>query len=139
MKTRYALALAAVVGAVVVPGAAVAAPPEGSLRLTTVSVDEGFSQSRNTFTFSELVYQGGKLVGSDHAVCKFRGQFENIRCRITVWLPHGKLFLFVRITPDPQGSFRVTGGTGKYAGKTGVGIFRNVSDTSSKVTIWLTS
>ncbi len=139
LRIGYALALAAVVGALAVPSAAVAAPPGGSLHLTTISVDEGFSESHHGFTFSELVYQGGKLVGRDRALCKFRGQFENIRCRITVTLPNGTLFLFARIGPDPHGSFTVTGGTGKYEGKTGVGIYRNVSDTASKVTIWLTS
>jgi hypothetical protein len=85
------------------------------------------------------LYQRGRLVGRDHAVCRWTAQFENIRCRITVSLPHGKLFIFLRTGPDPQGSFKVTGGTGDYAGKTGVGIYRNTSETVGKVTIWLTS
>lgn len=118
----------------------VAAPPEGSLRLTTVAIeeDESFFPATNTFTFSELVYQRGRLVGSDHAVCRFRGRFEHIRCRITLSLPQGTLFLYVPIGPDSRGSFWVTRGTGKYAGKTGTGIYRNISE-GSKVVIWLTS
>ena len=141
MKTRYALALAAMLGALAVPGAAFAAPPEGSLHLTTVSLpdEDTFSLSKKQFTFSELVYQRGRLVGTDHAVCTWTARFENIRCRLTVSLPNGKLFLFLRITPDPHGSFKVTGGTGKYEGKTGLGIYRNVGDTRTNVTIWLTS
>jgi hypothetical protein len=137
----YAVALAATVGVLAVPATALAAPPEGSLHLTTVSVPEEdtFSLSQKQFTFSELVYQRGRLVGSDHAVCTWTAQFENIRCRLTVSLPNGELFLFLRIGPDPQGSFKVTGGTGEYAGKTGVGIYRNTSETVTKVTIWLTS
>jgi hypothetical protein len=138
---RYALALAVTIGALAVPAVALAAPPEGSLHFTTVSLPEEdtFSPAKQQFTFSELLYQRGKLVGRDHAVCTWRAQFENIRCRITVSLPNGKLFLVLRVGPDPQGSFKVTGGAGNYAGKTGVGIYRNTSETVGKVTIWLTS
>jgi hypothetical protein len=138
---RYALALAVVIGALAVPALALGAPPEGSLRFTTVSLPEEdtFSPAKKQFTFGELLYQRGRLVGRDHGVCRWTAQFENIRCRITVSLPNGKLFLFLRIGPDPQGSFTVTGGTGKYAGKTGVGIYRNTSETVGRVTIWLTS
>ena len=109
--------------------------------MTTVSIPEAgtFSLSTKQFTFSELVYRRGRLVGRDDAVCSWRAQFENIRCRITVSLPNGRLFLVLRLGPDPQGSFKVTRGTGVYAGKTGVGIYRNLTDTLSKVTIWLTS
>jgi hypothetical protein len=138
---RYALALAAAVGVLAVPATALAAPPEGSLHLTTVSLPEQdtFSLSKKQFTFSELVYQRGRLVGRDHAICTWTAQFENVRCRMTVFLPNGKLFVFLRPGPDPQGSFTITGGTGTYAGKTGVGIYRNTSETATKVTIWLTS
>jgi hypothetical protein len=98
-----------------------------------------FSPAKKQFTFSELLYQRGRLVGADHAVCTWTALFENIRCHITISLPNGKLFLFARVGPDPQGNFKVTGGTGTYASKTGIGIYRNTSETVGKVTIWLTS
>jgi hypothetical protein len=141
LRIGYALAVAATVSALAVPATALAAPPEGSLHFTTVSVPEEdtFSLAKKQFTFSELLYQRGKLVGTDRGVCRWTAEFENIRCRITVSLTRGKLFLFLRLSPDPQGSFTVTGGTGAYAGRTGVGIYRNTSETVGKVTIWLTS
>jgi hypothetical protein len=140
LRIGYALAVAATVGVLAVPATGLAAPPEGSLHLTTVSLPEQdtFSLAKKQFTFGELVYQRGKLVGTNHAVCRWTAQFENIRCRMTVSLPKGKLFIFLRIGPDPQGSFIVTRGTGTYAGRTGIGIYHNVSDTATKVTIWLT-
>jgi hypothetical protein len=114
-----------------------AAPPEGSLHLTLVSAGEGQLGPRS-FYFTDTVYQGGKAVGTERAVCRFTGYFENPRCRITVSLPGGKLFVFVRLTPDPRGSFKVTGGTGKYRNKTGIGIYRSFGENVTKITAWLT-
>jgi hypothetical protein len=123
----------------VIPGAAVAAPPEGSLHLTLVTTGEEGSLGPRSFFFTDTIYQGGRATGTSRAVCRFTGRFENPRCRITLSLPGGRLFVFVRLTPDPRGNFKVTGGTGKYAGKTGVGIYRGTSMTTTKLTIWLTS
>lgn len=134
--TRRALVLGAMAAALFLPTPAAAAPPEGSLRLTSVEV--GGTEIPHGFTFNELVYQRGKLVGTDRAVCKFRGRFENLRCRITLALPNGELFLFARFQPGDRGNFVVTRGTGKYQGKAGVGIFRNVGD-ATRITIWLTT
>jgi hypothetical protein len=119
-------------------GVATAAPPEGSLHLTLVSAGEENLGPRS-FAFTDTVYQRGKAVGTSRAVCRFTGNFENPRCRITVSLPAGKLFVFVRLTPEDRGSFRVTGGTGKYQGKTGVGIYRAITDDKVRITAWLTS
>jgi hypothetical protein len=135
LKTRYALALAAIVSAV--PSVATAAPPEGSLHLTLVSASEG-QLGPQSFFFTDTIYQGGKAAGTSRAVCRFTGRFENPRCRITLSLRGGKLVLFVRLTPDPRGHFKVTAGSGRYQGKAGVGIYRS-SNTTTKLTIWLTS
>jgi hypothetical protein len=135
---RRALMAAAIAAALCLSGVATAAPPEGSLHLTVVAADEGALGPR-TFFFTETVYQGGKVVGSDRAVCRFTGNFENPRCRLTLSLPGGKLFLFLRITPDPHGNFKVTGGTGTYRGRTGVGIYRGLGPNATRVVIWLTS
>jgi hypothetical protein len=135
--TRLALAVGAVAAALCLSGAATAAPQGSFLRLTTVSADEGPLGPRSFF-FTETVYQGGKAVGTDRAICRWTLNFENLRCRLTVSLPAGKLFIFLRPTPDPWGNFKVTGGTGKYEGKTGVGIFRNISENVTRVQIWLT-
>jgi hypothetical protein len=134
---RRALFAAVIAAALCFSGAAIAAPPEGSLHFTAVSADEGLLGPRSFF-FTETLYQGGKAVGADRAVCRFTGNFENPRCRITVSLPGGKLFVFLRLLPGPRGSLKVTGGTGKYQGKTGVGTFRSISDNAVRVTIWLT-
>jgi hypothetical protein len=136
---RRALVVAVVSAAVLgLSGVAAAAPPEGSLRLTVVPADEGGLGPRSFF-FTETVYQGGKVVGSDRAVCRFTANFENPRCRITLSLPGGRLFLFLRITPDPRGNVKVTGGTGTYRGRTGVGIYRSLGPNATRVVIWLTS
>jgi hypothetical protein len=137
---RPALVAALIAATLALAGVASAAPPEGSLRLTLVSSSEGQLGPRSFF-FTDTVYQGGNVIGSERAVCRFTGHFENPRCRITLFLPGGRLFVFVRITPDPRGSFRVTGGTGKYEGRTGIGIYKNLNEagTRTRVIIWLTS
>lgn len=137
MMTRLAVLAAMVVAALCLSGVAAAAPPEGSLRLTLVSADGGQLGPRSFF-FTDTVFQGGKIVGSDRAVCRFTVDFVP-RCRVTLSLPQGTLFAFLRLTPDPRGSFKVTGGTGKYRGRTGYGIYKSISDTTTKITIWLTS
>jgi hypothetical protein len=129
--------IAGVIAALCLPAAAAAAPPGGSLSLTLVSAGDGQLGPR-TFFFTDTAYQGGKLVGSDRAVCRFTGNFENPRCKVTLSLPGGRLFAFLRLTPDPRGSFKVTGGTGMYEGKSGVGIYRSIGDITTRITIWLT-
>jgi hypothetical protein len=134
---RRAQVLAAIAVTLCLSGAAAAAPPEGSLQLTSVGVSEMLT-GPHRFVFTEDLYQRGRLVGSDRAVCRFIGRFENPRCRITVSLPKGKLFVSLRLTPDPRGHFTVTGGTAGYQGKTGVGIYRPVGNDAMRITIWLT-
>jgi hypothetical protein len=136
--SRHALILALAIAATLcVSGAATAAPPEGSLQLTAVGAGD-MQTGPTSFTFTERVYQRGQLVGSDRGVCSFFGRFENPRCRITLSLPQGKLFLILRLTPDPRGHFKVTSGTGAYRGKTGVGIYRFIGTDSTRIVIWLT-
>jgi hypothetical protein len=136
--TRRALAVGAIAAALCLSGVATAAPQGSSLRLTLVSANEGDLGPRSFF-FTDTVYQGGRAVGTSRAVCRFTRNFESNRCRITVSLPAGKLFVFLRLTPDPWGSFKVTGGTGKYRGKTGIGIYRpGASETVTRITAWLT-
>jgi hypothetical protein len=135
---RRALIALVIAAALSLSGVATAAPPEGSLRLTLVSADDG-SLGPRSFFFTDTVYSGRKVVGSDRAVCRFRGNFENPRCHVTLSLPAGKLFAFLRLTPDPRGSFTITGGTGSYRGKTGYGIYRSLGPNTTKLIIWLTS
>ena len=133
---RRALAVGAIAAALCVSGVATAAPPQGSLRLTLISADEG-QLGPHSFFFTDTVYQGGRAVGTSRAVCRL-GWFGNPRCRITFSLPAGKLFLFVRLLPQPSGTFKVTDGTGKYRDKTGVGIYRSIGENVTKITVWLT-
>jgi hypothetical protein len=136
---RRLLVLGVVTAALCLSGTASAAPPEGSLRLTLVPTNQEGLVGPNTFYFVDTVYQRGRWVGTSRALCRFSGNFESPRCRITVSLPGGRLFVFVRLTPDPQGSFKVTGGTGAYQGRTGVGIFRDAGADRTRIVIWLTS
>lgn len=137
---RLAVLVAATV-ALCLPAVATAAPPEGSLRLTLVSTGDEGGLGPNRFYFTDAVYQRGQRIGTSRALCRFTGNFENPRCRITVSLPQGKLFVFLRLTPGERGSFTVTGGTGSYRGKTGVGIYRSdgATTTTTRIVIWLTS
>jgi hypothetical protein len=134
--TRRALAVGAIAAALCFSGVATAAPQGSFLRLTLVSADEG-ELGPHSFFFTDTVYQGGRAVGTSRAVCRF-GWFGNPRCRITVSLPAGKLFVFVRLLPQPSGTFKVTDGTGKYRDKTGVGIYRSIGENVTKLTVWLT-
>jgi hypothetical protein len=94
-----------------------------------------------SFYFVDTAFQNGRVVGESYARCRFTGNFENLRCRIRLTLPAGTLSVFVRLTPDPRGSFRVTSGTGAYQGRTGVGIYKNLNEagTRTRLVIWLTS
>jgi hypothetical protein len=137
VKMRRATVLVAIAAALCVTGAATAAPPNGTLNLRVVGV--GFEETPDGFTFTELVYQRGKLVGTDRHVCKYWVQFPNVRCRTTVSLPNGNLFLYIAFLPSDRGRLKVTGGSGAYQGRTGIGIYRSVSENATKVRIWLTS
>jgi len=135
--TRRVAVFGVIVAALCVPGVGAAAPPGGSLHLTSVAYSDA-QTGRRSFTFTDQLYQRGKLVGTVRFACRFRGHFENPHCRGIASLPNGELFLFLRLLPGERGHFKVTGGTGTYRGKIGVGIYRNVSDTATRVTIWLT-
>ena len=132
--------LAAMTAALCLCGVGSAAPPEGSLRLTLVQ-GEFLPLGPRSFAVNHTVYQRGQITGTSHSVCRFRGNFENPRCRITFSLPQGKLFVFFRPVPNPRGSLTVTGGTGAYRGRTGVGIFRdlNAEGSLTRIVFWLTS
>jgi hypothetical protein len=136
---RLALVAATVAAMFCLAGVATAAPPEGSLRLTLVSTNNEGQLGPNRFYFVDDVYLRGRWVGTSRAVCRFTGRFENVRCRITLSLPRGRLFVFLRLTPDPRGSFKVIRGTGAYRGRTGVGIYKSVGEETTKIVIWLTS
>jgi hypothetical protein len=138
---RRLLVVAAMSSILCLCGVASAAPPEGSLRLTLVQSEEFLPLGPRSFAFNHTVYQQGQITGTSNAVCRFTGNFENPRCRLVLSVPQGKLFVFVRLVPDPRGSFTVTGGTGAYRGRTGVGIFRdlNAEGTVTRIVIWLTS
>ena len=86
-------------------GVATAAPPEGSLRLTLVSAGEEDLGPRS-FSFTDTVYQRGKVVGTSRAVCRVSFDFWSARCKITVSLPGGKLFVLVRCRPRLRGASR---------------------------------
>ena len=136
MARRTPLCLAILV-ALFLPVSATAAPPSGSLHLK--AVDTGGGETANGFTFTETLYQGGKVVGTDSAVCRYRPLLGHLVCRVTVNLPSGKLFVRLPIFNDSdRGSFTVTRGTGQYEGRTGYGIYRSFPD-HTKITVWLTS
>jgi hypothetical protein len=136
--TRRTFVIGVILAALSVPNLAAAAPPEGSLHLTSVAFTDAQQTGPRSFTFTDRLFQRGRLAGTVTFACRFRGRFENPHCRGTVSLPKGNLFLFLRLLPGDRGQFKVTGGTGKYQGKTGVGIFHNVSNTATRVVIWLT-
>ena len=109
MARRTPLCLAILV-ALFLPVSATAAPPSGSLHLK--AVDTGGGETANGFTFTETLYQGGKVVGTDRGVCRYRPPLGIVVCRITVNLPSGKLFVRLPILPGDRGSFTVSRGTG---------------------------
>jgi hypothetical protein len=127
-----------VIVALALPAFAVAAPPEGSLHLR--SVPTGERETATAFVFTENLYarSSGRFLGTDRAVCTWRPRLEMFVCRLTANLPGGKLFVRLPLLPGDRGSFTVTGGTGRYQGKTGVGIYRSFPN-HSNITIWLTS
>ena len=136
MARRTLLCLAILV-ALLLPALAAAAPPSGSLHLK--GVDTSRRGTANGFAFTQTLYQGGKVVGTDSAVCRYRPRLGHLVCRVTVNLPSGKLFVRLPIFNDTdRGSFTVTRGTGRYEGRTGYGIYRSFPD-HTKITTWLTS
>jgi hypothetical protein len=136
--TRRTLFCLAILVALVLPALATAAPPEGSLRLKSVATGGG--ETANGFFFTENLYArpSGRFVGTDRAVCAFRPPLGIFACRITANLPSGKLFIRLPLLPGDRGSFTVTGGTGRYQGRKGVGIYRSFPG-HTNITIWLTS
>lgn len=136
--TRRTTFCLAILVALCLPALATAAPPEGSLHLKSVGTGDG--ETANGFFFTENLYErpGGRLVGTDRAVCTFRPPLGIVVCRLTANLRDGKLFVRLPLLPGDRGSFTVLRGTGRYQGQTGVGIYRSFPN-HTNITIWLTS
>ena len=136
---RRAMALAAA-GAVIGLGAGAAVPAMGAtadLRFFTVS--QGEKDSGHGFIIVEKVLQGGKKVGTDRLVCTFRGHKAD--CKITVKLTgRGQLKLTATLGENSNhGPLKIVGGTDEFAGASGDGSYRNVTNTKTRVLLHVTT
>jgi hypothetical protein len=136
---RRAMALTAA-SALIGLGAAAAVPAVGAttdLRFFTVTTAEQETQSG--FIIVEKVLQGGKKVGTDRLVCTFSQRKAN--CKITVKLTgRGQLKMTATFgQATEQGPLKIVGGTGEFAGASGGGTFKNVSENKTRVVLQVTT
>ena len=136
---RRAMALGAV-GALIGLGAAAAVPAMGATtNLRFFTVETAAQETDNGFLVVEKVLQEGKKVGTDRVLCTFRQ--GKAHCKITVRLTgRGQLKLTTTLSEQSQGGkLRITGGTGEFAGASGDGSFKNITDSKSRVDLRVTT
>lgn len=87
-------------------------------------------------SFSESLYQGGTLVGTDKGVCTFEA-FGTLACKVIATFADGTLNVAGRIAEDAEGpnSFDLVSGTGAYEGVDGGASVVDVDDTHSTITL----
>jgi hypothetical protein len=136
---RRVMALAAA-STVIGLGAAVAAPAMGATtNLHFFTVTQGEKETQNGFLIVEKVLQKGKKVGTDRLVCTFKANKAN--CKITVKLTgRGQIKLTTSLTENSNGGvLKITGGTGEFAGATGDGNFKNITESKTSVLLHVTT
>ena len=113
--------------------------------LTFVAKQHVEKQSATRFTFKEVLFAGGKKVGTDDATCTYvtaKGakQPSGADCTITLHLARGGIVVGVKLRfSTPGGAVRVIGGSKAYAGAAGSGTFKNLPNDDTKIILRLAS
>jgi hypothetical protein len=136
---RRAMALAAA-SALIGLGAGVAAPAMGAttnLRFFTVGQAE--KPTKDGFIRVEKVLQDGKKVGTDRLVCTFRQ--NKTHCKIVVRLTgRGQIKLTAAFAHNSKhGPLKIVGGTGEFAGASGDGNYKFVTENKTRVLLHVTT
>ena len=123
-----------------IAGGGLAATATGAttdLRFFTVETAAG--ETPNGFVLIEKVLQNGKKVGSNRLVCTFRRQKAD--CKITVKLTgRGQIKLTALFGErSNHGPLKIVGGTGEFAGASGDGNYKEVTDTKTRVVLHVTT
>jgi hypothetical protein len=136
---RRAMALAAA-GAVIGLGAGAAVPAMGATAdLRFFAVTQGQKDTGNGFIIVQKVLQDGKKVGTDRLVCTVRGHKAD--CKISVKLTgRGQVKLTATLGENSNhGPLKIVGGTGEFAGASGDGNYRDVTNTKTRVLLHVTT
>jgi hypothetical protein len=136
---RRVMALAAA-GAVIGLAAGVAAPAMGAttdVRFFTVGQAE--KATKGGFLRVEKVLQDGRKVGTDRLVCTFhKGKAD---CKIIVRLTgRGQIKLTASFRENSNhGPLKIVGGTAEFAGASGDGNYKFITDSKTRVLLHLTT
>lgn len=137
MRYRILLVLALAAALLVVPAAAGAATTHAIQAKLHMAVIGPNGQTGNTYA-GELV---GKPFGRAALVARNTVSGSTSTGKVVVYTAGGKIFAIIKneIQPQPDGSvrfpgsFKITGGTGRYKGATGSGTFEGVLPANSTI------
>ncbi len=135
---RRVLVLAAATALIAGGGlAATAAGATTNLQFFTVPTGDG--QTPNGFVQTEKVLQNGKKVGTDRLVCTYR--HNKADCKITVKLTgRGQIKLTATFGErSNHGPLKIVGGTGEFAGASGDGNYKTITETKTRVILHVTT
>jgi hypothetical protein len=95
----------------------------------------------DAFSFTEELRQNGTLVGTDTGLCTILpGDRKAARCEVEVTFPKGTVTVAGEGTEaQKETTYKVTGGTGAYAGASGVVLAKELSETDSDLTFRFTT
>lgn len=134
---RRALALTAASALLAAGAATTAAGATTHLRFFTVQT--AMRDSGDGFLVVEKVLQNGRRVGTDRVVCTpGKRRFD---CRITVRLTgRGQIKLTTVFRELANvGPLKIVGGTDEFAGASGTGNYKDLSDVKTRVTLTITT
>jgi hypothetical protein len=135
---RRALVLTAAT-ALIAGGGLAATATGATTNLRFFAVPTGGGDTPNGFVLLEKLLQNGKKVGTDRVVCTFRG--DRADCKITVKLTgRGQIKVtgIFRERSD-HGPLKIVGGTGEFAGASGDGNYKEVTENKRKVVLHVTT
>ena len=133
MKKRVAVAMVAACAATVTSGALAAPKP-----FSVVAVRTSNTSTTTASSFTENLLVGKKLVGKDAVKCKKSG--SNTTCAGTFTFKAGGTITIDGIVVQPSknlATFKISGGTGRYAGARGTLELAPISATETKITFAL--
>jgi hypothetical protein len=135
---RRVLVLTAVT-ALIAGGGLAATATGATTNLRFFTVPTGGGDTPNGFVQVEKVLQNGKKVGTDRLVCTFRHQ--KVDCKITVKLTgRGQIKLTATLGErSDHGPLKIVGGTGEFAGASGDGNYKNITDNKTRVILHVTT
>ena len=134
---RRALALTAATALLAAGGTTTAAGATTQLRFFTVQT--AMRDTDDGFLVVEKVLQNGRRVGTDRLVCTAgKRRFD---CRMTVRLTgRGQIKLTTVVREAANvGPLEIVGGTGEFAGASGTGNYKDLSDVKTRVTLTITT